>query len=122
MASTPESNTELEEQNRRVQEEARAKIAEDEERRKRAMIEGLERGTTTAPTDFASAAKATEELEQPPSFANVRELEQSPSGGQPPAKNVSEQTLPEELRAENLPANEATVGSPSAQAPEEEQK
>jgi hypothetical protein len=106
-----------EEQNQKAQEEARAKIQEDEEKRLEAMRQSVG-DTTTRPMDFATAAKETEALEQPPNPFNAKELEQPASVTQPPAKNVDDKTLPDELKAENVPANEGTVPSPSTQTTE----
>jgi hypothetical protein len=92
-----------EEQNQKAQEEARRKIEEENERRLQAQRDAIGAEATTRPSTFQEAAKATEELEQPPSFANARELEQPASVTQPPAKNVNETTLPEEIRAPEEP-------------------
>lgn len=108
-----EPNRELEEQNRKAQEDARRQIDEDNERRKQAQLDAIERGSSTMPGDFETAAQETEEREQPPNPFNARELEQNAGRGQPPAKNVTKRTLPDELKAENIEANEATVPSPS---------
>lgn len=106
-----------EQQNLKAQEEARAKIQADEEKRLEAMRQAVG-DTTTRPMDFATAAKETEELEQPPNPFNAKELEQPASVTQPPAKNVDATTLPDDLKAENVPANEGTVPSPSTQIKE----
>lgn len=106
-----------EEQNRKAQEEARAKIEEDEKKRLEAMRQAVG-DTTTRPMDFATAAKETEEREQPPNPFNAKELEQPVSVTQPPARNVDARTLPDDLKAENVPTNEGVAPSPSVQREE----
>lgn len=102
-----------EEQNRKAQEEARAQLKEAEDKRLEAQRQAVG-DTSTKPMDFDTAAKETEALEQPPNPFNAKELEQPQSEAQPAAKNVTEETLPEELKAENVPTNEGAAPSPSA--------
>jgi G:T/U-mismatch repair DNA glycosylase len=99
-----------EEQNQKAQEEARRQIEEENERRLQAQRDAVGAEATTAPTSFQDAAKATEELNQPPNQFNTRELEQPASVTQPPAKNVNDTTLPESVQT---PAREGEVTSPS---------
>jgi hypothetical protein len=117
--SDEERTRAAEEQNKQAQEEARRKIEEEREKTLQRQRDAVGQTATTQPGTFQEAAKATEALEQPPNFANARELEQPASGTQPAAKNVNEQTLPEETKAENLPTNEATMPSPSSPGSEE---
>lgn len=115
----PEEQTEAqkaaEEQNKRAQEEARKQIEEENERRLQAQRDAIGQEATTAPTTFQEAAKATEELQQPPNPFNVKEMEQPTSVTQPPAKNVNDTTLPESVQT---PAREGEVTSPSQQSTE----
>jgi hypothetical protein len=117
-AGQGEVNQELEEQNRKLQEEARQKIKEDEEKRLQAMRDAIGQTTTTKPMDFQTAAKETEEREQPPNPFSAKEVEQPASLTQPPARNVGEENLAEENKAENVVANEAAAPSPSTQTTE----
>jgi hypothetical protein len=121
MSDQESASKAAEEQNRKLQEEARAKIEEDEKKRLEAMRQAVG-DTTTRPMDFATAAKETEEREQPPNPFNAKELEQKPSVTQPPARNVNRTTLPDDIRAENVPTNEGAAPSPSIQSQPSPQK
>lgn len=103
-----------EEQNKKAQEEARAQIEADNAKRLEAQRAAVG-DTSTKPMDFETAAAETEALEQPPNPFNARELEQNAGKGQPPAKNVNAETMPEDLKAENMPTSEAVAPSPTTQ-------
>jgi hypothetical protein len=58
-----------EEQNKKAQEEARKRVEEEKERQLQAQRDAVGAPVSTAGMTFPEAAKATEELEQPPEIA-----------------------------------------------------